>query len=64
MWIFHLVLDGEEGPEDRYVGPFSSQEDLETFIEDHDLDDFADWYVQIIPPAMLIKEVAVIQWVD
>lgn len=61
MWMFHLELDGEEGPEDRYVGPFSSEEELENFIQEHDLDDLADWYAQMVPPAMLIKEIVTVQ---
>ncbi len=59
MWIIHIFVNGEEGPEDRYVGPFSSEEDLEEYIEVYDLD--SDWYVQVIPPDMLIKELVTVQ---
>lgn len=59
MWIVHVFLDGEDGPEDRYVGPFSSEEELEEYIEVLDL--AADWYVQCIPPEELKHELVTLQ---
>lgn len=59
MWIVHIFMNGEEGPEDRYVGPFSSEEELEEFIDVYDLE--ADWYVKVIPPKDLITELVVVQ---
>lgn len=58
MWVLHINMVGEDGPEERYVGPFEEEEDLEDFVENYDLD--ADFYAKMMSPEAFVKELVTI----
>lgn len=53
-YVLYASFLGEDGPEERYIGPFSSEEDLLTFVNYYDLE--TDFYVKLFHPDDYVEE--------
>ena len=54
MYVAQITILGEDGPEDRILGPFVSQEELEEFVMIYDLE--CEWYAKLVPPDLFVEE--------
>ena len=59
MYIAHIYVPSEDGPEERFLGPFSSEEELVDFINNYDVE--SDYYAKLIPPELFLEETVVVQ---